>query len=94
MKKFVLENSETRFQSAETRFQKAKLPCPAFSLQGIGWIPQKKEACLRSICDSGCILFALRDTVSLAKVKPLRVTLKLEKNRLRPCLFVKLRVIF
>ena len=49
MKKFVLKNSktrfhqaETRFQKAETRFQNAKLPCPAFSLQRLGWIPHKK----------------------------------------------------
>jgi len=44
MKKFVLKNSETGFQKAETRFQNAKkLPCPAFSLQGMGWIPHKKS---------------------------------------------------
>ena len=55
MKKFVLKNSETRFQKAETRFLNAetrfktpKLPCPAFSLQGLNWIPQKK-ACLHGL---------------------------------------------
>ena len=49
MNKF-LKNSETRFQKAETRFLNAetrfktpKLPCPAFSLKGLGWIPHKKK---------------------------------------------------
>ena len=42
MEKFVLKNSKTRSQKAETRFQNAKLSCPAFSLQGLGWILHKK----------------------------------------------------
>ena len=54
-KQFILNNSEacfqkaeTRFQNTETCFQNANLPCPAFSLQRVGWIPHKK-ACVAKI---------------------------------------------
>ena len=38
MKKFVLV-----FKKLKLVFKTPKLPCPAFSLQGLGWIPHKKK---------------------------------------------------
>ena len=50
MKKFVLKNSKTHFKKLKLVFKMLKLvfktpklPCPAFSLQGLGWIPHKKK---------------------------------------------------
>ena len=31
------------FKRLKLVFKTAKLPCPAFSLQGLGWIPHKKK---------------------------------------------------